>query len=107
MCRMAIGSGTPLGIAAGTWLAAYGAARRIGTVVRFVNDILLSAPSIVLGLFVSPLLVMQAGGTFSAGAGSVSLALDRKRVVVGQRGSVCVQHGGPRRHQKHTSTHPT
>src|SRR3546814_5418170 len=61
MCLMAIGIGTPLGIAAGTWLAEYGAASRIGTVVRFVNDILLSAPSIVLGLFVYTLLVMQAG----------------------------------------------
>src|SRR3546814_12957651 len=66
--------GTPLGIAAGTWLAEYGTASRIGTVVRFVNDILLSAPSIVLGLFVYTLLVMQAGGNFSAVAGAVSLA---------------------------------
>src|SRR3546814_1631987 len=41
MCLMATGIGTPLGIAAGTWLAEYGAASRIGTVVRFVNDILL------------------------------------------------------------------
>src|SRR3546814_525856 len=71
---MAIGIGTPLGIAAGTWLAEYGAASKIGTVVRFVNDILLSAPSIVLGLFVYTLLVMQAGGNFSAVAGAVSLA---------------------------------
>src|SRR3546814_1373651 len=47
---------------------------RSGTVVRFVNDILLSAPSIVLGLFVYTLLVMQAGGNFSAVAGAVSLA---------------------------------
>ncbi|CAG4974582.1 phosphate ABC transporter permease PstA [Novilysobacter luteus] len=74
MCLMAIGIGTPLGIAAGTWLAEYGAVSRIGTVVRFVNDILLSAPSIVLGLFVYTLLVMQAGGNFSAVAGAVSLA---------------------------------
>ncbi|SJZ71449.1 phosphate ABC transporter permease PstA [Novilysobacter spongiicola] len=74
MCLMAILIGTPLGIAAGTWLAEYGAASRIGTVVRFVNDILLSAPSIVLGLFVYTLLVMQAGGNFSAIAGAVSLA---------------------------------
>src|SRR3546814_13878987 len=74
MCLMAIGIGTPLGLAAGTWLAEYGAASKIGTVVRFVNDILLSAPSIVLGLFVYTLLVMQAGGNFSAAAGAVSLA---------------------------------
>ena len=63
MCAMAIAIGTPLGIAAGTWLAEYGNARKIGTVVRFVNDILLSAPSIVLGLFVYTLVVMQSGGT--------------------------------------------
>src|SRR3546814_11206094 len=46
MCLMAIGIGTPLGIAAGTWLAEYGAARRSGTVVGFGNAILLSAPSV-------------------------------------------------------------
>lgn len=74
MCLMAIGIGTPLGIAAGTWLAEYGRSTRLGTTVRFVNDILLSAPSIVLGLFVYTLIVMQAGGSFSAVAGAVSLA---------------------------------
>src|SRR5690606_31027586 len=74
MCLMAVGIGTPLGIAAGTWLAEYGRSTRLGTVVRFVNDILLSAPSIVLGLFVYTLIVMQAGGNFSAIAGAVSLA---------------------------------
>ena len=52
MCGMGVLIGTPLGIAAGTWLAEVGNNRRLGTVVRFVNDILLSAPSIVLGLFV-------------------------------------------------------
>src|SRR5690606_13193601 len=49
MCALAILIGAPLGVAAGTWLAEYGATSRIATVVRFVNDILLSAPSIVLG----------------------------------------------------------
>ncbi|KAG1333441.1 hypothetical protein G6F61_015010 [Rhizopus arrhizus] len=44
MCALAIGIGTPLGVLAGTWLAEYGNARKAGTVVRFVNDILLSAP---------------------------------------------------------------
>ncbi|KGM52331.1 phosphate ABC transporter permease [Lysobacter concretionis Ko07 = DSM 16239] len=82
MCLMAIGIGTPLGIAAGTWLAEYGRSTRIGTVVRFVNDILLSAPSIVLGLFVYTLIVMQAGGNFSAIAGAVSLAFIVLPVVV-------------------------
>ncbi|MBF6024240.1 phosphate ABC transporter permease PstA [Lysobacter niastensis] len=82
MCVIAILIGTPLGIAAGTWLAEYGHARKIGTVVRFVNDILLSAPSIVLGLFVYTLVVMQTGGNFSALAGAISLAFIVLPVVV-------------------------
>ena len=82
MCALAIGIGTPLGIAAGTWLAEYGRARKAGTVVRFVNDILLSAPSIVLGLFVYTLYVMQAGGSFSAFAGALALAFIVLPVVV-------------------------
>lgn len=82
MCFIAILIGTPLGIAAGTWLAEYGHARKIGTVVRFVNDILLSAPSIVLGLFVYTLVVMQTGGNFSALAGAISLAFIVLPVVV-------------------------
>lgn len=82
MCALAIAIGTPLGVAAGTWLAEYGNARKAGTVVRFVNDILLSAPSIVLGLFVYTLLVMSTGGNFSALAGSVALAFIVLPVVV-------------------------
>lgn len=82
MCLIAILIGTPMGIAAGTWLAEYGHARKIGTVVRFVNDILLSAPSIVLGLFVYTLVVMQTGGNFSALAGAISLAFIVLPVVV-------------------------
>ncbi|HEX7992205.1 MAG TPA: phosphate ABC transporter permease PstA [Stenotrophomonas sp.] len=82
MCAMAIGIGTPLGVAAGTWLAEYGNARKAGTVVRFVNDILLSAPSIVLGLFVYTLYVMQTGGQFSAFAGALSLAFIVLPVVI-------------------------
>ena len=74
MCVLAILIGAPLGVAAGTWLAEYGASSRAATVVRFVNDILLSAPSIVLGLFVYTLLVMHTGGSFSALAGAVALA---------------------------------
>ena len=74
MCVLAIAIGTPMGIAAGTWLAEYGNARKAGTVVRFVNDILLSTPSIVLGLFIYTLYVMQTGGNFSAFAGALSLA---------------------------------
>ncbi len=82
MCALAIAIGTPLGIAAGTWLAEYGNARRFGTMVRFVNDILLSAPSIVLGLFVYTLFVMQTGGNFSALAGALALAFIVLPVVV-------------------------
>ncbi|MBB1089355.1 phosphate ABC transporter permease PstA [Lysobacter sp. SG-8] len=82
MCVLAIAIGTPLGIAAGTWLAEYGAGRKLGTVVRFVNDILLSAPSIVLGLFVYTLIVAQSGGNFSAFAGAISLAFIVLPVVV-------------------------
>jgi phosphate transport system permease protein len=83
MCAMGILIGTPLGIAAGTWLAEYGNARKLGTVVRFVNDILLSAPSIVLGLFVYTLVVMQlARGDFSALAGAIALAFIVLPVVV-------------------------
>jgi len=82
MCLIGLGIGTPLGIAAGTWLAEYGAGRKIGTVVRFVNDILLSAPSIVLGLFVYTLVVMRSGGNFSALAGALALAFIVLPVVV-------------------------
>ena len=82
MCLLAILIGTPLGIAAGTWLAEYSGARKIGTVIRFVNDILLSAPSIVLGLFVYTLVVAQMGGGFSAFAGGLALAFIVLPVVV-------------------------
>jgi len=82
MCALAIAIGTPLGVAAGTWLAEYGNARKAGTVVRFVNDILLSAPSIVLGLFVYTAYVIQFGGGFSAMAGALALAFIVLPVVV-------------------------
>ncbi len=82
MCLLAILIATPIGIAAGTWLAEYSAARRIGSVIRFVNDILLSAPSIVIGLFVYTLVVIQFGAGFSAIAGAVVLAFIVLPVVV-------------------------
>ena len=63
----------PIGIGAGTYLAEFANHTRLGSVIRFVNDILLSAPSIVLGLFVYALIVVPAGH-FSALAGSVALA---------------------------------
>ncbi len=81
ICLMAILLGAPLGIAAGTWLAEYSRGSRVGEAVRFVNDILLSAPSIVLGLFVYALVVATTGG-FSAFAGALALALIALPVVV-------------------------
>lgn len=82
MCGMGVAIGTPLGIAAGTWLAELGGRGMLGTTVRFVNDILLSAPSIVLGLFVYAAFVMTTNGKFSAIAGALSLAFIVLPVVV-------------------------
>ena len=81
MCLMAIAIGAPIGVAAGTYLAEYANFRKIGHTIRFVNDILLSAPSIVLGLFVYTLVVATTGH-FSAIAGSIALALIVLPVVV-------------------------
>ncbi len=78
---MGIAMGTPIGIMAGTWLAEYANHRRIGQAVRFVNDILLSAPSIVLGLFVYTIVVIPSGG-FSAFAGAIALAFIALPVIV-------------------------
>jgi phosphate transport system permease protein len=66
--------GTPLGLLAGTWMAEYGRYSRLTPVVRFVNDILLSAPSIVIGLFVYEIMVAPVGH-FSGYAGAAALAL--------------------------------
>jgi phosphate transport system permease protein len=66
--------GTPLGIFAGTYMAEYGRHSRFTFIVRFVNDILLSAPSIVIGLFVYEIVVAPVGH-FSAYAGALALAL--------------------------------
>ena len=73
--------GTPIGVAAGTYLAEYARKRAIGETIRFVNDILLSAPSIVLGLFIYTI-VVHAMGHFSALAGALALALIVIPVVV-------------------------
>lgn len=66
--------GTPVGIAAGTYLAEHGRHSRLAAVVRFMNDILLSAPSIVIGLFVYELVVVTSGH-FSGLAGALALAM--------------------------------
>ena len=73
--------GTPTGILAGTFLAEYSRGSRFGEVVRFINDILLSAPSIIVGLFVYEIVVVPMGH-FSAWAGSVALAIIVIPVVV-------------------------
>jgi phosphate transport system permease protein len=73
--------GTPVGILTGTYLSEFGAASRVAPVVRFVNDILLSAPSIIIGLFVYELVVVPMGN-FSAWAGAVALAIIVLPVVV-------------------------
>jgi phosphate transport system permease protein len=72
---------TPIGILAGIYLAEYGRNRWIARVTRFMNDILLSAPSIVLGLFIYTIYVMNVGH-FSGWAGSAALGLIAIPVVV-------------------------
>ncbi len=74
MTVLGVAIGTPIGILAGTYLAEYGRHSRLSSVVRFVNDILLSAPSIIMGLFVYTVMVAPMGH-FSGIAGAVSLAV--------------------------------
>ena len=74
MCGMGMIIALVIGILAGTWLAEYGKGTRYGSVVRFLNDVLLSAPSILVGLFVYQMLVAPFHG-FSALAGAVALGL--------------------------------
>jgi phosphate transport system permease protein len=78
---LAVLIGTPIGILAGTYMAEYGRHDRLSTVVRFINDILLSAPSIVIGLFVYEVMVAPLGH-FSGIAGTVALAVIVIPVVV-------------------------
>jgi phosphate transport system permease protein len=78
---LAVFIGAPLGILAGTWLGEFAVQRRLGFVVRFFNDILLSAPSIVIGLFVYAIIVHPLG-QFSAISGAIALALIMIPVVV-------------------------
>jgi len=81
MTGIGVAIGAPLGIMAGTYMAEYGRHSRIASVVRFINDILLSAPSIVIGLFIYQLFVVPFGH-FSALAGGVALAVIMTPVVV-------------------------
>jgi len=81
MSVLAVMAGTPIGLFAGTYLAEYGRHTRFAFVVRFVNDILLSAPSIVTGLFVYEIVVARTGH-FSGWAGALSLTVIVIPVVV-------------------------
>jgi phosphate transport system permease protein len=81
LTALAVAIGTPIGILAGTYMAEYGKYAKLSMVVRFINDILLSAPSIVIGLFVYEIVVAPLGH-FSGWAGSVALAVIVIPVVV-------------------------
>ncbi|MFT3733350.1 MAG: phosphate ABC transporter permease PstA [Hyphomicrobium sp.] len=74
MTIIGVAVGTPIGILAGTYLAEYGRYSKVSSVIRFINDILLSAPSIVTGLFIYEILVRPMGH-FSAVAGAAALAV--------------------------------
>jgi len=74
MTLLGVVIGGPIGILAATYLSEYGRTARLSTVIRFINDVLLSAPSIVIGLFVYTLVVVPMGH-FSALAGALSLAI--------------------------------
>ena len=81
LTALAVVIGTPIGILAGTYLAEYGRHEKISSIIRFINDILLSAPSIVVGLFIYEVMVAPMGH-FSGYAGSVALAVIVIPVVV-------------------------
>jgi phosphate transport system permease protein len=81
MTVLAVAIGTPIGILAGTYMAEYGRYDRMTYAIRFINDILLSAPSIIVGLFIYEILVVTMGH-FSGFAGAVSLAVIVIPVVV-------------------------
>lgn len=74
MTAIGIAVGTPIGILGGTYMAEYGRHTRLTQIVRFINDILLSAPSIVIGLFIYTIMVAPFGG-YSALAGAFALAV--------------------------------
>jgi phosphate transport system permease protein len=106
MTVLAVLMGTPVGILAGTYLAEYGRHSRIATVIRFINDILLSAPSIVIGLFVYTIIVAPMKH-FSGLAGAVALAIivipvvirtteDMLRLVPDQLREAAASIGAPR-----------
>ena len=81
MCSIGMVIAIVIGILAGTWLAEYGDGNKLAGVVRFLNDVLLSAPSILVGLFVYEIMVAHVVGHFSSLAGAVALALLATPVV--------------------------
>jgi len=81
LTALGVAIGTPIGILAGTYMAEYGRYEGLTSVVRFINDILLSAPSIVIGLFIYEVMVAPMGH-FSGFAGAVALAVIVIPVVV-------------------------
>jgi phosphate transport system permease protein len=81
LTALAVVIGTPIGILAGTYMAEYGRYSPLTSIVRFINDILLSAPSIVVGLFIYQIMVAPMGH-FSGLAGAVALAVIVIPVVV-------------------------
>lgn len=74
MTLLGILIGSPIGVLAGTYLAEYGRRSRVSTLIRFINDVLLSSPSIIIGLFVYQIVVVSMGH-FSALAGALALAV--------------------------------
>jgi phosphate transport system permease protein len=74
MTLLGILIGSPIGVLAGTYLAEYGRNSRLSVTIRFINDVLLSAPSIIVGLFVYEIIVVRMGH-FSAIAGALALAI--------------------------------
>ena len=74
MTMLGLAIGAPIGITAATYLSEYGRGKQLSTVIRFINDVLLSAPSIVIGLFVYTIVVLGMGH-FSAIAGAISLGI--------------------------------
>ena len=81
MTGLAVLIGTPIGMLAGIYMAEYGRYDRLTPVIRFINDILLSAPSIVIGLFINEMVVIRMGH-FSGFAGALALAIIVIPVVV-------------------------
>jgi phosphate transport system permease protein len=108
MTAIGVAIGTPLGMLAGTYMAEYGRYTKLAMVVRFINDILLSAPSIVIGLFVYEVLVHPMGH-FSGVSGAVALSLlvipvvlrtteDMLLLVPGSMREAAAALGAPRSH---------